>query len=594
MMTLSGFGKLLIVLVFVTSEVTLALDASTDTQCNGSAVLDAVYDNVNKQFVRLHIEASAYSEYSAAVTASTASSAAELSQRRLDANEDTHFDDHASDSNVHLFSGPNTVEMLSVGDKEWKSIEVHCQPAGIVHRSPYEIVGYCELNSTRVPLCVQYFTLKLNDNGDWSDDSKYGLCSYMLSTTNLTSSVILQFDEPYGLAQVLYFGERGTNKLHEIKLGTQETYDYTAPNYQGLVLMIDRIVPVRSGTFIGIRIELTNDNTPNVVYHRLFSSSEHRFVGEITKTDTTAFDSNNLSRLVSFTANHDKMVISENGTSKQYQLVSALDDPIQCKNLAGPDSHYLICLAGNGLSAILVNVTNGTSQIILLGDSLIYKFGTLDEKTFYFLNMQQELSFYLIDKSSALCIGTYTIPPGANLRLLEYNSGTLSCSDHRTVNNKSNSNNEIDVFAISISIGVIFAIFVCGVGAAFGLWNIPSFRHQLGLLHKEKVMKIPPLLSDSIELDIPKQESILDEQRGGSVPVLIGMHDSPPYCQEPLKDTAPHGAGKMFVRPSFDAIPELESPPRRIGSPTTSRFVEADTVQSAVSCSEKECIETCS
>jgi len=202
-------------------------------------------------------------------------------------------------------------------------------------------------------------------------------------------------------------------------------------------LSIYRIVPTRSG----VRIELTNSNTPNVVYHIQFSSVEGRFVGPVTLTETIAFDPFNYAFLVSFTTNLDKMVISSNGAIRQYKLISAIDTPIQCLNMAGPDHYHLMCLAGNGLHPILININTGTSQTILVSNSLIYSFEVLDEVFFYLLNMRQELLLYKLSSSSVLLVGTFTIPPGVNFRPIHYNRGTLNCSDHITANTNQDYNN---------------------------------------------------------------------------------------------------------------------------------------------------------
>jgi len=611
MMKLQGFIKSFFIVLSVILVLCFhSIDAKNE-KCHGTAEVDAVYDHkpFPSRFVRLVILATveelSTSDYSVTVSASTASSAAELQPSRND------------EHGVILFYGLNTVERLNFGNEVeepiWKSIEIRCQPAGVVHRSPYEIVGYCKLNTTQVPPCVQYFRLKLSRDGEWTDDTSAGLCSYALSTTNLTNSVIVQFDGPYGYVQILYFGERRTNKFHELKMGAQEVNRYTVPDYHGLVMMIDRIVLVSNGTFNGVRIEATSDNTPTVIYHRFFSSSEQRFVGPITITSTAAFDSNDLNYIVSFTSNYDKIVISENDISTQYKLVSIIDDPIQCHNMAGPDHHYIVCLTGDGFSLIMINVTSGTSQIILHSDSLIYNFGLLDEMSFYLLNMQQELSFYQIGKSSALHVGSYTIPPDANFRLIGYKHGNLTCSDHtqdinnfnnynqtdmnnqtnnyhqsyfnnqsnsfnmnnpNEVNNQSNVNNQSDInnqinkknqgnhkqsngHVVAICICVILAILGCAAISVYGLKGKLSLKQKFEIQYKESIFPLPKSLSiGSIESAVPISENSSDTIQGESLPGNVVSHNSPP-CHRPQKETAPLGYGTMFIRTSMESLPEV-------------------------------------
>ena len=446
-MKLQGFLKSFIFVLFATQ--TSETPTSSKIKCKGAANLDALLIHYNKQFiptfVRFFIKAtiaeSSHSSNPVTISASTDSTLLQVTRE-----DDRH--DRTGGRYTFLSTGLNSVEKLSIDGENlswktsWKTIPLYCQPAGVIERSPYEIIGYCELNTTRKPLCVQFFRLQLNKNGEWSDVSTPGLCSDILSTTNLSNSVILEYDGQYGFETVLYFGERGTNILQEVHLGKQEAYSYTIPSYQGLVMSIDRIVLTRSG----VRIESTNSNTPNVVYHIQFSLVKGRFVGPVTRTETIAFDPFNYAFLVSFTLNLDKMVISSNGTVRQYKLVSAIDSPIQCLNMAGPDHHYLVCLAGNGLRPILINVNTGISQTLLVSNSPVYSFGVLDKVSFYFLNIQQELLLYEINSSSVLPVGTFTIPPGVNLRPIHYNRGTLNCSDHITADNNqtNNDNNQTD------------------------------------------------------------------------------------------------------------------------------------------------------
>ena len=166
-------------------------------------------------------------------------------------------------------------------------------------------------------------------------------------------------------------------------------------------------------------------------------------------------------------------------------------------------------------------------------------------------------------------------------------------NNERNNNNQTNINNQSDGHIVAICIGVVFVAFMSGIIIVYGLRKRLSSKQWLETRHKERILlEIPPSKSPSIgsiEIDIPVSENNSDKNRGESVAGFIATHDSPP-CQRPLKDTSP-GTGTIFICPSFVAIPNLESPPKVIrnqSSPASSQFIEADTVKSAILCSEKD------
>jgi len=232
----------------------------------------------------------------------------------------------------------------------------------------------------------------MQDDGSWVDVSVSGLCSYSLSTINLTNSVILEYESQYGYAVKAYFAEQGTNRLHEIDLGEQESNYYNVPNYGEHELKITRLVSAVAfdGSFTGLRLESSTGNSDDV-YHKWFSSIAQTFCSKIIpSTETIAFNSQNLKYLVTFSANHKAMiVISEDGTTRQYKLDSSLRDPIQYQNIIGPVDHYLVCLAKES-GPILINVKAGTSRTIMTGSN-VTNIGRLTDDTVYLLTNGQEM-----------------------------------------------------------------------------------------------------------------------------------------------------------------------------------------------------------
>jgi len=376
--------------------------------------------------------------------------------------------------------GKRIMAVFDGATETWTSIGVYCEPVGLAIQSPNQIVGFCTVNTTNN--CVQYFRLAQQDGGNWVDVSESGLCSYTLSTTNLTNPVILQYESQYGYAVKLYFAEQGTNRLHEINLSEQESNYYDVPNYGEYELKITRLVSAiaTDGSFTGLRIESSTSKSADV-YHVLFSSTAQSFSQNVIQTETAAFDSSTLDYLVSFTANHKTMVvISEDGTKRQYELYSTLDGPIRCESMV----ESLICLAGNGLSPLLINVKTGTSQPITVGDSPVTRIGKLTKDTFYFLNSQQEMFFYVLG-SDLVHFGRFTVHSD-NLRIMS-SIGRLTCDSVQSTKQGSHFLTEAVVIA--------FAIFgILTIGTAIAVYLVVRCRNK-----KTKYKKIPGSSSTSSE-----------------------------------------------------------------------------------------------
>lgn len=331
--------------------------------------------------------------------------------------------------------GLNRLYSFNLTTKTWDSINVSCPPLGVAYvPSRDAISGFCAVN-TSVP-CVPYFTLALQ-GGKWTEmqTTPFGYYCIMLSSINLTDPIILQnYNSEYEANVVmLYFAERGTNKLYEVNL-----HEYQAdsgvcylPRYRSHSLEIEHLVPAiaGNGSFHGLRIESLIDDFSGIYQTLAYSNGEELIFSDKTiNTASVAFNSYNLDYLVTFANNQTIVIISQEGTAKQFPLNSALDDPIHCQNMAiGPSTHYLICLAGKG-AALLISINDNvvTSQIIPSGKSSIVSMGWLTNHTFYLLNKQLEMMFFLFD-SGPLLLGDYVVS-STNIRVVGSN-GTITCSD---------------------------------------------------------------------------------------------------------------------------------------------------------------------
>jgi len=547
--------------------------AQAAPKCNGTASMFCAYDD--QQLVQLVLN-----EIDEVTGTTIASSTSSVKGGLYTKENNVTVND--MDSRIHLFPGINSVKILDLeGKDKWSSVDVtNCQPVGVARYGP-DIVGYCELNTSRSPLCVQYFRL-YQRNGKWIDASRPGLCSYSLSTTNITNSVILQYLSQYGFAIKLYFAEEGTNQLHEISLGQQETAYYDVPDHQGNVMKISRIVPTvaNDGMFAGLRLELVTNNSPGVVFHKTFSSIDQSFLNDFYQTETIAFDSYDFSYLVSFSANQQTMnIMLKNGSGVlQHTLASMLDEPIQCENIAGPLTHYLICLAGNGQSPILINVLNGTSHIIPIGNSPIISLGALNDNTVYFLDTQQVLSFYVLNNSTVLHVGDYTIRHGTSLRIFNFNS-SLSCVNQQSTGNTNDSS------STKSTIVYVIIFLSCVITAAVITAILVTSRHAwLEKLRKKRLeFKVKPtyLIPTSSNSTISESPEVVHTPEEGN-------HDNQRATGDDIPETPPEEettrTNGIMARPPFN-IPELRISPRnQQPTPNSSEFVEADSMISAKSC----------
>jgi len=371
-------------------------------------------------------------------------------------------------------SGSNVVHLFDYNTRIWSTVDVYCQPLGLTYRQESdEIVGFCAVNTTYGPItCMPYFTLRVR-NDKWVDVSQSGSCSQSLSTANVTNAVILQSDSDYEVDETrLYFAERGTNRLHELSLSQKQTLDVHEVD---TMLKIDHLIPVSNASFLGLRVVCRTKNSPGY-YQKSFlwqldstQQQQTGFTDGFVRTESIAFDSYNLSYLVTFSVNHNTVIVKEDGESMQHPLMSTLDDPIQCQNLVGPTTHYLICLVENGLPPLLVNVTHHvvtTQTIPANNNKYTVKTGMLTESLFYVLDDRQELSIYLI-ASSIINLGSYALHPNIDF-IITLKSSNINCINEESAD-FSNSNNDkshslVTVIVASIvgvvAIAIIFVIVV--------------------------------------------------------------------------------------------------------------------------------------
>ena len=157
----SQVSHLFIIAVFLLSA------AQATVQCNGTASMFGAYDD--QQLVQIVLKGNGE------VVRLTLTSSMSSDQGRLYAKGNEVTINHM-ESRTHLFPGINSIKILDVEakDEKWSSVDVaNCQPVGVVQHGP-DIVGYCELNATGSPLCVQYFKF-YQRNGKWIDTSRSGV-----------------------------------------------------------------------------------------------------------------------------------------------------------------------------------------------------------------------------------------------------------------------------------------------------------------------------------------------------------------------------------------------------------------------------------
>lgn len=447
-------------------------------------------------------------------------------------------------------SGAYAVYLFDYKTGVWSNVGVYCQPLGLVYRRESdEIVGFCAVNTTYGPItCVPYFKLRIRNNR-WMDVSSDGSCSQPLSTANITNPVILQADSDYGVDETrLYFAERGTNRLHEIILSQGESHYYELD----MVYKIDHLIPVKNASFYGLRVVCRLGNSLSL-YQRWFlwqldSSQQQQtgFVGEFVVTEITesnAFDSYNLSYLVSFNSNRKAVIIKEDGHSKYYYtLPYALDEPIQCQNLVGPVTHHLICLARNGLSVLLINITNNATVIPVNKSREVIEIERLTENVFYLLDDQRELSVYLIT-STVMCLGTYTVRPDTNFTIMSASSD-ISCSITENVNfdnsstddfNNLNTDKPHSIFVVVIILlGVTIAVTTVGIIAVVIIIINNKGAHCLKKKNCDSIngtaysaiLETNSMQSNHSDIDL-KGRSIKDNN---TTPTDSIVHPMPDYC----------------------------------------------------------------
>ena len=340
------------------------------------------------------------------------------------------YDDHY----VFLFPGgvcgdQAVVHVFNSSDNSSSTIEVNCLPVSLVYRPGQQraddtIVGFCRCihYCGPDPLSVsRYRFFKLMWNGRWMDilqeeNSFY----YTIGDHGAMLQMIYQGQKyycphlAYGLgcnpfSPVISQGTRLYSSKNEMldQLGLDNLDDVNA-KLMPVGHHIHHLVPVNNNSFSGLRI-IHSNGSHSGYYHQYFSS-ESGFIGNPFHTDYIAFDSSDLSYLVTFANLNTLKIIKQDGTSKQFPLNAILDDPIRCQNMATePNVHYLICLAGNGLPPLIISITNDqvTSRIIPV-NSTIVRVGILTGDVFYLLTEKAEMLFYVMG-STIVYLGHYTL-----------------------------------------------------------------------------------------------------------------------------------------------------------------------------------------
>ena len=107
---------------------------------------------------------------------------------------------------------------------------------------------------------------------------------------------------------------------------------------------------------------------------------------------TIAFFSYSLDYLVSFGADHREIIIyKDDGTRERLKLLSAVDDRIECENMARPGHNYLICLSQHGRAVHLINITRfALTDDIVHGDGAYIVYIGIVGNMFYLINQQKQ------------------------------------------------------------------------------------------------------------------------------------------------------------------------------------------------------------
>lgn len=326
------------------------------------------------------------------------------------------------------YAGQNLVHVLDYNTNSTSTVNVYCQPISLAYRPGYEreddtIVGHCTLNSTL--MLVPYFELCIQ-NGKWTDCSRGGRYSdpeHPVAINDLTNSVILKYEsDSDAYTRRLYFGNGDT--LHEIDLGNPGAGTYALLNGNH----IHHLVPAFNSTFSGLRVVYYGGNGTGY-FHQYFLPALG-FIGPIFHTDYVAFNSFDLSYLVTF-ANHNTLrIIRQGGKSKQHTLSVTLDNPNQCRNMAGQSGHYLICLADNGFCSVIISITatitteQVTSQTIPVVSTKIVRIQVIAANTFYLLTEEREMLLYMMNSEVAY-LGHYVVRNGIDFIVNSATSGIV-------------------------------------------------------------------------------------------------------------------------------------------------------------------------
>ena len=412
------------------------------------------------------------------------------------------------------YSGQQVVHLFNYTSKSTSAINVYCQPVSLVYRPDQRlVVGHCTINTTimRVP----YFALGVR-NGKWMDISPTGLYSNQLDTINLTNAIILQYENDYdAFVTMLYFADSST--LHEIDLGNLRVDTYPLPNGN----QIYRLIPAANSSFPVLRVIFYNGN--NLGYsHHYFSSSESRYINLIFHTDFVAYDSFDLSYLVTFVNHYTLTIIRRDKISKQFSLNITLDDPIQCENMVmGANVHYLICLAGGGLHPVIINIIEPvTSKVIPVFNSQIAQIRMLTKDTFYLLTAEQEMLFYVVN-SAVIYLGRYALRRGIGYVITSTTSDIICSNATGKPNNINTARNglQLAVKIAMIVFGIVIALLLLipvPLAAAIRSvknkyiqspnskqFSLPDINEQLPLLDNEE-----PPLPDNEQLPLPDNEQL--------------------------------------------------------------------------------------
>lgn len=330
------------------------------------------------------------------------------------------------------YSNQRVVHIYNYTDGSTSTVNVYCQPLSVAYRPGYQrvddaIVGHCAFNATS--MCIPYFRLSVR-NGKWTDTSRDGFCSMRLATANHTNPVILQYKSDYDASVTkLYFASGKI--LYGIDLGYQDVYSYDGlPNG----IQVHHLVLAVNSSFSGLRVTFSTGNDVGY-YHQYFSSELYYFLGIKFHTQHVAFNSYDLTYLVTFANLNTLQIMREGRMSEQFPLSITLDEPIQCGNMAAvPNNHYLICLAGGGFHPVIINITDEqvTSKDIPVFNSRITSVGIITENMFYLLTEDQEMFFYVVN-SVINYLGRYALRYGVT-HVITSTTGDINCSDPDDIN----------------------------------------------------------------------------------------------------------------------------------------------------------------